>query len=118
MSKERGPGFALVCGLVGLLFAGLIVYSQIQAFSWDEGFHLLAASLIRADKKPYLDFCFPQTPLNAYFYSLWMRVFGESWRAMHAVASILTAGAIFLTAEYLYARFPVTAWRLPCAIAA
>src|SRR5271165_4665477 len=117
MSKERGPGFALLCGLAGLLLAGLIVYSQFQAFSWDEGFHLLAASLIRSGKKPYLDFCFPQTPLNAYFYSLWMRLFGESWRAMHAVASILTAGAIFLTADYFYTRFPVSAWRLPGAIA-
>lgn len=118
MSKERGPGFALVCGLAGLLLAGLIVYSQFQAFSWDEGFHLLAASLIRSGKKPYLDFCFPQTPLNAYFYSFWMRLFGESWRAMHAVASILTAGAIFLTADYFYTRFPMPTWRLAGAIAA
>jgi len=118
MSKERGPGFALLCGLAGLLLGGLIVYSQLQAFSWDEGFHLLAASLIRSDKKPYLDFCFPQTPLNAYFYSVWMRVFGESWRAMHVVASILTAGAIFLTADYFYTRFPAPGWRMAGAIAA
>lgn len=117
MSKERGPGFALLCGVVGLLFVGLVVYSQIQAFSWDEGFHLLAASLIRSGKKPYLDFCFPQTPLNAYFYSAWMRVFGESWRAMHAVASVLTAGAILLTADYFYTRFPVQAWGLAGSIA-
>jgi hypothetical protein len=117
MILERRPAFAVLCGVVGLLLAGLIVYSQIQAFSWDEGFHLLAAALIRAGKKPYLDFCFPQTPLNAYFYSAWMRVFGESWRAMHVVASILTAGAILLTADYFYLRFPLQAWKLPGAIA-
>jgi len=117
MILERRSAFAVLCGVVGLLLAGLVVYSQIQAFSWDEGFHLLAASLIRSGKKPYLDFCFPQTPLNAYFYAAWMRVFGESWRAMHVVASILTAGAILLTADYFYSRFPVQAWRLPGAIA-
>jgi hypothetical protein len=117
MNTQRGPAFAWICGVAGALLAGLIAYSQIQAFSWDEGFHLLAAALIRSGKKPYLDFCFPQTPLNAYFYSAWMRVFGESWRAMHVVASILTAGAILLAADYFYVRFPSAAWRLAGAIA-
>ena len=51
--------------LAALLFAGLLLYSQTLAFAWDEGFHLLAAQLIKAGKRPYLDFCFPQTPLNA-----------------------------------------------------
>jgi hypothetical protein len=113
----RGPAFALVCGVVGLLFAGLVVYSQIQAFSWDEGFHLLAAALIKSGKRPYLDFCFPQTPLNAYFYSAWMRLFGDSWRATHVVASTLTAGSILLTADYFLTRFPIRQWRLAGAIA-
>src|SRR5271154_140487 len=117
MNTQRGPAFAWICGVAGVLLAGLIFYSQRQAFSWDEGFHLLAAALIRSGKKPYLDFCFPQTPLNAYFYSAWMRVFGESWRAMHVVASILTAGAILLAADYFYVRFPSAAWRLAGAIA-
>ncbi len=113
----RGPAFALVCGVVGLLFAGLVVYSQIQAFSWDEGFHVLAAALIKSGKRPYLDFCFPQTPLNAYFYSGWMRLFGDSWRATHVVASTLTAGAILLTADYFLTTFPIRQWRLAGAIA-
>jgi len=117
MSTERGLAFALVCGVVGLLCAGLIVYSQLQAFSWDEGFHLLAAALIKSGKRPYLDFCFPQTPLNAYFYSAWMRLFGESWRATHVVASILTSGAILLTADYFLTTFPIRQWRLAGAIA-
>jgi hypothetical protein len=117
MSTERGPAYAVLCGVVGLLLGGLVVYSQIQAFSWDEGFHLLAAALIRSGKKPYLDFCFPQTPLNAYFYSGWMRLFGESWRAMHVIASVLTAGAIFLASEYFYARYPDPKWGPAGAIA-
>ena len=112
----RGSAFVWICGVVVLLFAGLLVYSQIQAFSWDEGFHLLAAALIRSGYRPYLDFCFPQTPLNAYFYAAWMRLFGESWRVTHVVASALTATAILLAADYVLTRFPVRNWRFAGAI--
>lgn len=41
-----------------------MVYAQTPAFTDDEGFHL-AAQLIKAGLRPYLDFCFDQTPLNA-----------------------------------------------------
>jgi len=94
-----------------------VVYSQTQALAWDEGFHLLAAQLIKAGKRPYLDFCFPQTPLNAYWNAGWMRIFGDSWRAIHAVAALLTAGAILLAAEFVLVRFPVLNRRLTAAIA-
>ncbi len=65
---SRGQrSFFLLCGVVAVLATGLLVYSQTQALAWDEGYHLLAAQLIQAGKRPYLDFCFPQTPLNAYW---------------------------------------------------
>jgi hypothetical protein len=54
--------FFLRCGVVAVLATGLLVYSQTQALAWDEGYHLLAAQLIKAGKRPYLDFCFLQTP--------------------------------------------------------
>src|SRR5215467_11313721 len=78
--------FLWLCGIISLLAACLLAYSQTSAFAWDEGFHLLAAQLIKSGRRPYLDFCFPQTPLNAYWNALWMTVFGESWRTAHAVA--------------------------------
>jgi len=74
---------------------------------------VLAAQLIRAGKRPYLDFLFPQTPLNAYWVAMWMRVFGQSWRMIHAWASTLTILAILLTSDYVLRRFPVAEWRLP-----
>jgi hypothetical protein len=115
----RRPGpFALLCGLVGLLFTGLLFYSQIQAFSWDEGFHLLAAALIKAGQRPYLDFCFPQTPLNAYWNAAWMQVTGVGWRIPHVVAALLTSAAILLTADFILTRFPAPAWRLAGALTA
>jgi hypothetical protein len=104
--------FLVVCSVVAVLAALLVVYSQTWSFAWDEGFHLLAAQLINAGKTPYLDFCFPQTPLNTYWNSGWMRVFGETWRVPHAVAALLTAGAVLMTADFILARFPVPGWRL------
>lgn len=96
----------------------LLVYSQTKAFTWDEGFHLLAAQLIKAGRKPYLDFCFSQTPLNAYWNAGWMWIFGETWRIAHAVAALLTAGAVFLTADFAFRHFPIPRWRLAAALAA
>src|SRR5579872_7438397 len=60
--------------------AGLLWYAQTLAFTEDEGFHLLAAQLVKGGMRPYLDFFFPQTPLNAYWNAWLMRLLGESWR--------------------------------------
>jgi len=104
-------------GTLLLLSAGLIIYSQTRAFSLDEGFHLLAAQLINAGKKPYLDFCFPQPPLSTYWNAAWMRAFGDSWRLPHFLAALMTSGSLILTAEFVFSRFPVSEWRFPAAIA-
>ncbi len=117
-SIRRQRAFLWLCGAVALLSAGLLVYSQTRALAWDEGFHLLAAQLIKAGKTPYLDFCFPQTPLNAYWNAGWMRLFGDSWRVVHALAALLTAGAILLAADFVFVRFHVPNWRLAAALTA
>ena len=88
------------------------------AFAWDEGFHLLAAQLIGAGKRPYLDFCFPQTPLNAYWNALWMAVFGESWRTAHAVATVATAGSCSADSRLPRRAFRRPGWRLAVALTA
>ena len=108
----------IVLGLVALVAAGLEIYAQTRAFAWDEGFHLVTAQSINRGKRPYLDFCFPQTPLNAYWNAGWMRVFGDTWRSPHAVAAVMTALAVLLTAGYVLRRFPEPGWRLGAAVAA
>jgi hypothetical protein len=117
VNRKQKP-YLLLCGFVALITAGLILYSQTYAFTWDEGFHMLAAQLINRGQRPYLDFCFPQTPLNAYWNAGWMHIFGESWRLVHVLAALLTAGAVMLTADFIFVRFPVPRWRLAGAIAA
>src|SRR6266853_3026469 len=114
-SRKQKP-YALLAGIVTLLSAGLLVYSQTDAFAWDEGFYLLTAQLITRGQRPYLDFNFPQTPLNAYWNAFWMLIFPQSWRTVHAVASLMTTGAILMTADFLFVRFPVGGWRFAAAL--
>ena len=115
---RTGKSYALLIGVVLLLTVGLVLYSQVFAFVWDEGYHVLAAQLIARGKRPYLDFCFPQTPLNAYWNAALLRVFGDTWRVIHAGAALLTGGTIMLIADYVYFRFPVRQWRSAAALAA
>jgi hypothetical protein len=116
--RRGGRPYLLIAGLMALFAAGLVVYSQTAAFAWDEGFHLLTAQLIRNGKRPYLDFFFPQTPLNAYWNAFWFRIFGDTWRTAHAVAALCTTAAILITGDYVYSRFPIVRWRFAGALAA
>jgi hypothetical protein len=100
-----------VIGLVALYAAVFLVYAEKWAFTWDESYHLLAAQLIGFGKRPYIDFCFPQTPLNAYWNAGWMRLLGENWRVPHAFAALFTIGAVVLAARYIFFRFPIGNWR-------
>jgi hypothetical protein len=118
MSCRKLKSYWILAGVITLLAAGLEFYSQTDAFAWDEGFHVLTAQLITRGKRPYLDFNFSQTPLNAYWNALWMMVFPQSWRTVHAVASVMTTAAILITADFLFVRFPVARWRFPAALMA
>ena len=57
----------------------------------DEGFFLLAARLVLMHKTPYVDFFYPQAPLLAYVYALWMKCLGVSWTAGRLLAALLTS---------------------------
>ena len=113
---RRRRAALLFGGLLALLGAGMLVYSQTMSFVWDEGFHILAAQLIDRGETPYLDFCFPQTPLNAYWNAAWMAIFGQSWHVTHLVATLEILAAVFLISHYIFRRFPVPRWRLPLAM--
>src|SRR5271163_1144785 len=112
------PQFVVLCGVVALLTAGLVAYAVTVSFTWDEGFHLLAAQLILSGKRPYLDFFHAQTPLYAYWNAGWMRIFGQSWRTAHAVSTLLTGGAVMLTADLALALFRGLRGRLAWALMA
>ena len=96
----------------------LITYSQTFAFTFDESYHLLAAQLIGDGRTPYIDFCFPQTPLNAYWNAFWLHIFGQTWRVPHLFAALLTVASLALVGDYAYRRFPVREWRFAAALTA
>lgn len=100
------------------LFAGILAYSQTTTLDWDEGFHLIAASLIAAGKRPYIDFCFPQPFLHAWWNALWLSLTGPTWRVPQFVAALLTCGTVALTADFVYRRVPVPGWQPLAAYAA
>src|SRR6185312_5866445 len=115
-SPSRKPawitGAAVVC-----IAAVMLTYARSFAFAWDEGYHLVAAWLIEHGKQPYIDFVFPQTPLNAYWNALLLRVLGENWRVPHTVASVLTASAIAMAVLYVFRRLHAPPpWRAACAV--
>ena len=124
MPGRRQSSYLLLTGVVAAILAGLLIFSQTDAFVWDEGFHLLTAQLITRGERPYLDFNFSQTPLNAYWNAMWMLLFGQSWRVPHVVAAVMTAGAIMMTADFLFFHFPVESrivfhverWRFAAAV--
>ncbi len=105
-----------VIGIVALYAAVFLVYAEKWAFTLDESYHLLAAQLIGSGKRPYIDFCFPQTPLNAYWNAGWMRLLGENWQVPHAFAALFTIGAVVLAARYIFFRFPTGNWRAAAAL--
>jgi hypothetical protein len=72
--------------------------------------------LIAQGKTPYIDFCFPQTAINAYFNAALIRIFGQGWHAPHLLAALFVVGAMVLTAQFVLAHFP--AWRWTGAICA
>ncbi|HEY6274526.1 MAG TPA: hypothetical protein VIX19_21280, partial [Terriglobales bacterium] len=116
--RDQTPSLRPLAIAFALLTGGLLVYSQTIAFHWDEGFHILAAHLIDTGKRPYLDFFFPQTPLNAYWNAAWMAIFGAKWRVVHVVAAMVTVGSLLLIAQYLFALVPDRRWRTAAALAA
>jgi hypothetical protein len=100
------------------LSALALCYALTRAFVWDEGYHLVAAQQISQGKLPYIDFCFPQTPLNAYLNAGIIKLFGQHWRPVHVVATLFSMGSMWLTAQFMLSRFPVRRWRLACALVA
>ncbi|HZS52170.1 MAG TPA: glycosyltransferase family 39 protein [Bryobacterales bacterium] len=110
--------FVILLAFAAAASAGLLVYSLTVACYGDEGFHLLAARLIRAGRRPYVDFFYQHPPLYPYLNAFWMGIFGDGWRSVHALSSLLASGGILLAAFCVFSRLTDPLWQLPAAIAA
>ncbi len=105
----------LLAAFLVLLTVAIGIYAQTLSFVWDEGFHLVAAQLINRGATPYIDFCFPQTLLNAYWNAFVLRVFGDNWHSVHFFDALFVSATVWLAAGYTLRRFPVDRWKLSCA---
>lgn len=113
---RAGRDYLVLAAVAGTVLAGLVLYSQTVACYEDEGHHLLAAQLIRAGHRPYVDFFYQHPPLYAYLVAGWMRVFGDGWRSPHLMSALLTASSALIAGEYVYSR--LEKWRLAGAVIA
>ncbi|HYM11969.1 MAG TPA: hypothetical protein VEU62_14625 [Bryobacterales bacterium] len=109
--RDRAASPAALYAVLAALSLGLLAFAVVAAPPWNEGIHLVAARLINAGKKPYVDFFYQHTPINIYLTAAWMRLFGETWRSAGALAALWTAGSIVLAAEFLWSRLDHPAWR-------
>jgi hypothetical protein len=100
--------------IISLGSIAIVVFSQSGMLGTDEGFHVLAASLVGAGKVPYRDFFYQHPPLFPYLYAGWMQIAGETWRSAHLFSALLTLGTVWLVATYLLSRY--TASRVSAAV--
>lgn len=77
----------------------------------DEGYHLLAARLLRAGWTPYRDFVYQQTPLLPVVLAGIHSLFGATWRSSHLELGLGSSAAILLAAAWLAQRIPDATWR-------
>ena len=118
-NQARDDGIPLLLWvLLASLTALLLAFSQTVAFFGDEGFHLLAARLVNAGKRLYLDFFYPHAPLYVYISAAWMRVVGDTWRSVHALTALCTSTSIALVTWYVFTRSRGSRWRLANAASA
>jgi hypothetical protein len=110
---------ALCLGAVcAALLAVLIAFGLTGYWDGDESYHLIAARMVNAGNRPYVDFFYQQTPLFPYVTAAWMRVFGEGWRSGHLLSALCMGVAVVLTAGYVFSRLPDPRWRLAAAAVA
>jgi len=106
----------ILCATTAVIGCGLLIYSLTYSFYWDEGFHLLTAQMINRGNRPYIDFFFPQPPLNAYWNAAWMNLVRDDWRVVHVVAATSTLLAILLASDFSYRNCPDPNWRVPAGV--
>jgi 4-amino-4-deoxy-L-arabinose transferase-like glycosyltransferase len=101
-ARQRALPLIVWISLAGAT-AGLVAYSQTFAYSYDEGFHLLAAQLVMNGKRLYLDFFYQHPPMFVLLNVPWMRVFGDTWRSAHLLSALFTAACALLIARFIWA---------------
>src|SRR6266566_5106075 len=94
---NRPAGFKSIFG-VALILVSVVLTTQSQMYAYvgDESFHLLAAKLINAGRRPYANFFYQHPPLFIYLVAGIFRIAGAGWRIVHFFSALSLIGAIVL----------------------
>jgi hypothetical protein len=105
-----GPRFVQLIA-TALILVFLLIHSQTFSGFFDESFHMIAAQLINQGRWPYADFFYQHTPLFPMIAALWMKVFGDTWRSLHVLSTLLAGGCVYHVTDYVRRTIPDNGWR-------
>ena len=111
----RGQEGVLVS--LSVMFALAILLSQ-WPLAFGDTYHLLAAQMVAAGRKPYLDFFVQQVPLYPLICGAWLRIFGTSWQAANLFSGLLICGSAAIVARIASRIYAESEWGAKGAIIA
>ena len=117
-SSSRGQSVQTgVRDSLAAVFALAILLSQWPLAAGDT-YHVLAAQMVAAGRKPYLDFFLQQVPLYPLICGAWLRIFGTSWQAANLFSGLLICGSAAMVARIASRIFAEADWQAKGIIAA
>ena len=102
---------------LAFVFALAILLSQ-WPLAFGDTYHLLAAQMVAAGRKPYLDFFVQQVPLYPLICGAWLRIFGSSWQAANLFSGLLICGSAAIVARIASRIYAGTEWGAKCSMIA
>ncbi len=98
-----------MAGSLVLVFTLAILFSQ-WPLAFGDTYHLLAAQMVAAGRKPYLDFFVQQVPLYPLICGAWLRIFGTSWHAANLFSGLLICASAAMVARIATRIFAEPGW--------
>jgi hypothetical protein len=102
---------------LAFVFALAVLISQ-WPLQFGDTYHVLAAQMVAAGRKPYLDFFFQQVPLYPLLCGAWLRIFGTSWQAANLFSGLLICGSAAIVARIASRMYAEVEWAAKGSIAA
>ncbi len=101
-SKSNNFSSTVIAFFLSLPF--IVYFAENRLIAKDEGFYNLAAKLVSQGNELYTDFFFPQTPLTAYIYGFFYKIFGNSWYQGRILTGLFTTLLAALLFNFLLRR--------------
>jgi len=106
-----------VLGSLAMVFALAVSLSQ-WPLAFGDAYHLLAAQMVAAGRKPYLDFFVQQVPLYPLICGAWLRIFGTSWHVANLFSGLLICGSAAIVARIALRIYAEVEWGAKASIGA